>query len=210
MDKDLGKNTGALNLSDLSDEIKGEILGVFAGDGNFFFDQKRYKYTIRFFFNKSESKYAQDLCDLMGMALGKPPNFRKEKNRSIITLTYLSKPFYLFLKSHLSWKTTENKKKSHTIRLKKVNQPREFKIGFLRGNIDTDGCISEKRINFASTSKNLIRNIEQFIKDLGFTNYNRWSYDDKRGKRSRIHHIDLNRPEIKRFLRVVNPRNRNF
>ena len=201
-----------LQLENANEEAIGELLGVFVGDGYIYLDRKAYKYSTRFFFNLTEEKYAKDLSDFFEENFSKKPNMRKEKYNRIITITYYTKRLYHFILEHVGWSISRNiighNKKSRTVFLKNINRSKKFKIGFLRGCLDSDGHISKNKINFASASKRLIETIGLFLEDVGIKNFNMWYYDDKRGNRVGIYHIDINRPERKRFIKTIKPRNR--
>jgi len=207
-----GKKFKDVNLKNVKDEVIGELLGVFAGDGYTFFDKKSYKYSTRIFLNKTEEVYANSLGELFEKHLLKRPNIRKEKSDNIITLTYYTKKLHNFILENVKWGISKNSighnKKSRTVFLKQLNRSKEFKVGFLRGCLDSDGHISKSKINFASSSKKLIEIIKLFLTDVGINNFNKYFYDDKRGNRVGIYHIDVNKSEREKFIEAINPRNR--
>jgi len=203
-----GKKYKSPCLEKLDDEFIGEFLGIFAGDGNFFFYKKQYRYLIRLFFNVTEIDYVNELAELFYKNFRKKPNVRRENGKNHFTIEYISKDIYCFIKKYLDWVTTEEIKKSHSIHLKEKEVSKEFKIGFVRGLFDSDGHISRKRINFASTSIKLTENAINFLRDLGIEDFIFRSYQDKRGKRKRIYHIDIRTPGKGKFIETIKPRNR--
>ncbi len=197
-----------ISLKNLDNEFLGEFLGIFAGDGNFYFNKKGYKYLIRLFFNSKEEKYAKEIKEILSKSFLKEPNLRKEKNQNLITVEYRSKILINFIKKYLKWDPT--KKKGESVCLIKSQFPKNFKIGFIRGSLDSDGHLSENKISFASISEKLIENIEIFLQELGFKNFHKSSYLDKRGNRKRMYYININKPDRENFLELIQPRNKNF
>ncbi|MDP3917448.1 MAG: LAGLIDADG family homing endonuclease [Nanoarchaeota archaeon] len=200
-----GKKFKSISLENLTDCFLGEFLGLFAGDGNYFFDKKSYGYNLRFFFNINEKIYVEELSQHFHKMFKKKPGTYFYPKKSIIILGYKSKALHNLLVKNLNWKASQ--KKTYTIHLKEKYRSKEFKIGFLRGSIDSDGHLSKNKISFASTSKKLMNNIESFLIDLNFRNYKRYKYEDKRKNRVKIHLLQLNRPERKKFLNLIKPRN---
>ncbi len=98
-------------------------------------------------------------------------------------------------------------KKSRAVFLKEKDYPEEFKKGFLRGFIDSDGYISDNKILFGSTSKKIMEQTENFLIDLDFKKFRLSFYKDKRPNCIGIWHLYLHRSERDRFFELINPRN---
>ncbi|PIN88430.1 hypothetical protein COU61_04910, partial [Candidatus Pacearchaeota archaeon CG10_big_fil_rev_8_21_14_0_10_35_13] len=55
-----GKTMRRINMPK-EESFIGEFIGLFAGDGNFYYDKKTGHYRIRFFFNIKEKKFVDEL-----------------------------------------------------------------------------------------------------------------------------------------------------
>ena len=117
-----------------NEEASGELCGVFAGDGNFH-RKKGGHYRIRFFLNLHDD-YWKELADFLEEKLSKRPNIYRYEDKSRATLDYSSKKLYQLFRERLEW----GEDKTKTVRPKDLDsESRGFKIGFLRGLLDTDG-----------------------------------------------------------------------
>ena len=152
------------------DEFQGELCGIFAGDGNFYKEDDGH-YKIRFFLNLDES-YWEILSDYLEIKLGKKANVYCFEEHTRATISYNSKDLYEFLKSKLEW----DENKGLTVMMKKEETfSREFKIGFIRGLIDTDGYREKnfRRYIYGTISKELRNDFSRILSDLkiSHTNY---------------------------------------
>ncbi|KKQ87899.1 MAG: hypothetical protein UT09_C0008G0004 [Parcubacteria group bacterium GW2011_GWF2_38_8] len=98
-------------------------------------------------------------------------------------------------------------RKSRTIYLKPRDYSLNFKIGFLRGFMDSDGHISNKKIQFSSASQRIMDKTMSFLLECGFIDMNYYFYEEKRKNRVGMYHIALNKSERMNFFRRVQPRN---
>lgn len=155
-----------INLSD--DLFIGELIGLFVGDGYCFYDPKTWQYSVRFFFNYAEKGYVDELSYLFHEKLSKKPNICRVNN--VLVLRYYSKDLLNFILGYVGWNVSRNKaganKKSRTIFLKNRFYSEDFKKGFLRGFIDSDGHISNKKMNFASASEEIILQTKKFLEEI--------------------------------------------
>ena len=139
------------------DEFVGELMGLFAGDGSYFYDTKGYRHVIRFHFNIQEKEFAKELIELFSKNLDKIPASYRERNEFI--LRYYSNELTSFIRNYVKWGVSLDvlgrNRKSRTVFLEDFPYSNEFKIGFLRGFLDSDGHYSDKKIVFASSSKKL-------------------------------------------------------
>lgn len=126
--------------------------------------------------------------------------FRRE-NRLI--LCYYSKNIHNFIHKYLTWDA--NKRKSHTIRLKNHNHSMRFKVGFLRGCLDSDGYLSNQKINFATSSLKLAKDINDFLMHLNIK-FSYSVYKEKRPNRVNMHHTDIGKNQRNQFLSIIEPR----
>jgi len=192
-----------VNSTDI--EKIGEFIGLFAGDGSFFL-APNYKYTIRLHFNLKESGYVKNLIEevLIDLFQKKPMIFTLE-NR--LNICYYSKNIYLLIKENLIWDL--GKRKTYSVRLKNKNYSYKFRIGFLRGCLDSDGYIGKNKINFATVSTGLSKDIINFL-DYLCIDYSNKVYVDKRPNRVPIHHINIRKHHFNRFINIISPRNKKM
>ena len=204
-----GKKLKDLEIDSKDDLFIGELIGLFVGDGYCFFDKKKYVYSIRLYFNNTEKDYVNSIINLFYEKLNKKPHLNRVKN--VLVLRYYSKELFNFILGYVGWGISINRaghnKKSRTVFLKDLPYSKEFKIGFLRGFVDTDGHISNKKINFASASKKIMEQTNSFLTDLGFNDFNYFFYKEKRPNMVGMHHINLNKSERDKFFSIIQPRN---
>lgn len=185
-----------------SEEVRGEICGVFAGDGNHFYDEKKYEHRIKITLNAKED-YWKILAKFLEKQLGKPPHIHHYNSRTIID--YSSKALYQLLDSNLYWETGN---KTETIRPKRAKSSKEFKIGFLRGLIDTDGYMApdHRRYSVTSISKDMILASARFLTSLGIDNKIR-EYTDERENHRKIYFLQIFGNSAIKLNEKVEPRN---
>lgn len=121
-------------------------------------------------------------------------------------MRYDSRCIYDLISRYISWKRGGKGSKSRTIKLIKTEKYDKFKIGFLRGCLDSDGYISKNKIEFATASGDLAATVCEFVKALEFD----FSYTiriDKRPNRAPMHMIYVYKNERERFLKLIKPRN---
>ena len=188
-----------INFKDM--EPIGEFMGLFAGDGNFH-KTKQYHYRVYLFFGPDEKEFMEKIEFLLFKLFNKKPIRSQRKN--LLILYYCSKELIQFIKSYLLW--DKNTKKTYSVHLMHRDYPDQFKIGFLRGNVDSDGYISEKKIIFDSVSGKLIEDIMFFL-DYFDISYGHYIYNDSRGNRKPIHHVNIRKKDHLKFLKLVKPKN---
>lgn len=191
-----------IQIQSFDEELIGEFIGVFAGDGCFY-KENNGNYKISLYFNIKEEKYVNELRELLCKLFGKYPMQTREHNK--IILKYYSKNIYLLIREYLDW--NETGRKTHSVCLKENTYSREFKIGFLRGSLDSDGYFTDKSIMFASSSKRLMENAITFLTDLNVP-CQYYEYVEKRPNRVNMHHVNIRKPDRERFIELINPRER--
>ncbi|MFB6175172.1 MAG: LAGLIDADG family homing endonuclease [Candidatus Nanohalobium sp.] len=191
----------ALKLPE-DDEVIGEICGVFAGDGNFYYEENNYKYRIKFTLNINQG-YWKKLAKFLEENLQKKPRINHQENYNRTNLRYESKPLLNLLKEHLTWEED----KTATIKLRGKEYSKEFKIGFLRGLLDTDGHkdSTRKRYCFSTVSSELGKNISEFLGDLHITHKAK-TYGDKRENCQDMNRIYINGENTKKLTAKIQPR----
>lgn len=146
---------------ELEEEI-GEVIGAFAGDGNYYFDPRNYEHKIRFYLSPDEEKYAEVLSSKIGKLFNKLP--RIYKYSYIIIVEIISKDVSNFIKNYLFWK--ENKTKTVQL-IKPISKYSiDFLRGFCRGLFDTDGWITKNNLMISCVSDNLMKDLSYSLKSF--------------------------------------------
>ncbi len=102
-------------IDDSNQELVGELMGLFAGDGSFY-KSKDYKYNIRLHFCVRDEKYIALLQrDVLSRIFSKLPFKLYQENR--LSLSYNSKEMYRFVREYLEWDQKDGK--TYTVRLRK-------------------------------------------------------------------------------------------
>ncbi|HIH25805.1 hypothetical protein J4476_04610 [Candidatus Woesearchaeota archaeon] len=149
-----------------SNFTQGELVGAFAGDGNFFYDTNgrsrhyRITYCLSYKDDQDYAKYLKDVIYNIGL---NPWTFikRDKGNPSGLNVVFNSRKFSEFLKFHLIW----NGVKTYSVNLKNdINHyNKDFLFGFVRGAMDTDGHMGVYNITFGVVSKDLTENIRAIL-----------------------------------------------
>ena len=146
-------------IVNLKDFQIGELMGAFAGDGNYYHD-KVGKHRIRYFLTFSKERdYANYLTNLLRQ-LNLNPHII-ERDNSVLIVTINSKEYIEFIRTYLTWEED----KTFTIRLKKdiSAYSDEFLRGFARGLMDTDGFMNASNAACACISERLIDNLSDIF-----------------------------------------------
>jgi hypothetical protein len=161
-----GRKNKLLNLNPSYTMKEGEIVGIFVGDGCHHFEKKGYHYFINVYFGIKNRDYLIYIKNLYESYFKKSFRIIIYQNKSVIT-TY-SKEISEYFKNYIDFNP---KIKHSTVKLKTLNLPIEFKIGFIKGLLDTDGCIffnkseKRKRIYFTTTSLELAKQTVCMLKE---------------------------------------------
>jgi hypothetical protein len=195
-----GKDYEIFNNEDL-----GEFLGIFAGDGYANVDEE-YHYQVRLFFNEKENAYIDYVESLLMRLFNKRP-FRMPRSKySVVILKYNSKEVFDLLMEFFVWDVKGKGSKSRSIRLIKNIASKSFKIGFLRGCLDSDGYVNENKIEYATASSFLADTIRKFLNELGLP-HTYYLRKDKRLNRAPIHIININKTNRMKFFNLIKPMN---
>ncbi|MFB6203240.1 MAG: LAGLIDADG family homing endonuclease [Candidatus Nanohaloarchaea archaeon] len=184
------------------DETRGELCGVFAGDGNAHTDSSGH-YRIRFYLNNSE-EYWRKLSGFLEDVLGKEPRVYRNPDANRAVLDYYSRSLYRFLKSRLSW---EEGSKTGTVCLDGP-QNESFREGFLRGLIDTDGYREKKfrRYIYGTISRSLRNDFSRALsrKEIQHTCY---SEKPSCSEWETMYKVRISGSMAEKFCSEINPRN---
>ena len=186
----------------MDEEVRGEICGVFAGDGNFYED-KNYKYRVKFTLNIKD-EYWRELAAFLEKNFSKEPRVNHQEDYNRTNLRYESKKLIDFLREKLDWSEED---KTGTIRLKDLDYRRDFEIGFLRGLLDTDGFVSKKqnRVTFNSVSEDLTKDVSRILRE------NQIDHEivrdvDKRENCRDMYRARITGSEIENLIEIIEPR----
>ena len=152
--KRFGKKIRDVIVNESFREELGEIIGAFAGDGNFYFNPKYYHYKFTFSLSSYEDDYAKRLVEIILLVFNRKPYIWKNKKSNYINVYIYGKKIYETIKKFLIW----DEDKTFSVRLRNINiLDRPFLKGFLIGLINTDGAVNipMKRLMFATISKEL-------------------------------------------------------
>lgn len=182
-------------------ESMGEMLGIFASDGNYF-KTKDYHHRVFFFFGPLEIERMEEVKLMLTLLLNKKPIQAKRDN--LLILYYCSKLLITFIQKYLDWIPG---KKTYSVKLKNKKFCRHFIKGFIRGCFDSDGYISKKQISFSSVSSDLVSDISKSLHTLHIK-HTITCYQDKRPNRKLIHRAHILKADSKKFMRLIKPRKR--
>lgn len=196
-----------INVSDL--EKIGELIGIFTGDGYFFFDKKDYRYYTFFFFSKKEKEYVNKFCNLLRLIINRYIYWYEYKNVNKIFIRVTSKKLNELIRKYVIW--DEKQKRSYTIHLKNIDVlPGVFLIGFLRGLFDSDGYTykDKREVNFVTISSMLAHQVSEIL-DILKIQSNIYVYRDRRGNRKKVYYVKVKSNNAEKFLHLIKPSNPN-
>ena len=139
-----------IKLNKLTQKEKGYLFGVFKGDGYIFHDKKGRQYLVDFYLNSIKDR---DIIKSLNVILKKietnPYNY-KDKRYNCMRIRVRSKLFYNFIKTQ------------------KIQNNKDFILGFVSGLIDSDGYVNFKKsfIQIVNTDKELLINTHILLKML--------------------------------------------
>ncbi len=145
----------------------GEFLGLFATDGCFYIDKKRYHYTLTITLSKYQFPYAKVVQGMIGRIVGKRP--RLDVKAKSIQLVMRGKSILSFLRRYLSWEG----RRTYSIRFRRSSfrLGKEFLRGVVRGLIAGDGNVypPKRRISFGVVSRRLALQFLWLLHKFGMT-----------------------------------------
>src|SRR3989344_4829372 len=186
-------------------EQEGEIVGIFAGDGSQYFEPKRYRYEVNVHFGIKNKWYAEYVKGLFDEFFQK--SFRlQEEEQTKLRLRTESKNIFEYFSRYLEF---DRRVKHATVQLKSIPMPTEFKIGFLRGLFDTDGCIRVEgkgkriRIFLTTTSSSLAKQVHELLDEIGIKNK---VYVSPRKEEKTVYIVNVWKESTNSFINQVRPR----
>ena len=184
------------------DENIGEFIGIFAGDGCYV--EYDYYHITKFYFSGDEKEYAESVKNLVSQMFNRTSCLSFDKTSKIWMLRFHSKDVGNFIKIYLVWKG----RKTYSMKMKRLNHSRDYKIGFLRGYLDTDGFCdrNSRKVSMFGVSERMMKQINLTVKSLGFkTKY--YKDANRGGNRKPLYFVNLSGQEAMRFIRKIKPRN---
>lgn len=205
-----GKKYREPQFTSMASEIEGEIVGIFAGDGSQYYDRSSWHYEVNIHFGGHNFSYAKYVQRLFESFFHKKFRLHHE-SRGTIRVRTDSKTIFNYFSNYLSY---DPQVKHVTVRLKTTNLPMQFKVGFLRGLFDTDGCIirsysnekhgqSVRHISFHTTSVCLHNDVGEILTQLGIS-FSQWVQKDKRGYKD-MYRTRIRKDSVNSFIKHVNP-----
>ncbi len=152
------------------DEVLGEFLGIFAGDGSFIFEKKYSHYKISISLHAVDDKdYAEYIRGLIRKNFNKIARQYVRSNINSLTIEFYSKDIYGMIKEYLN--IYPNKTYDVHIKRQLDSLSDKFLISFTRGIVDTDGCHKKDgRIVLCLTSKEMINQVSLILKNFEIGN----------------------------------------
>lgn len=166
-----GRKYKKLNLKPGYSFTEGEIVGIFAGDGSQYVQKDQYSYRTNIHFGNKNRDYALYVQQLFLNYFKKKFTLQKQTEHGI-RLATTSKEIYNFFHHYLEFNP---KLKHFTVKFKRINLPFDFLAGFLKGYLDTDGCIYKRkntsilRVSYKTTSLGLASQTIMICSKLGVT-----------------------------------------
>ena len=193
-----GRTYSAPRINFPSEECRGEVLGIFAGDGSCFIDGN-YHYVVRVHCGK-DAAYAEYVKTIFSKCFCKKFWLHGPPNNLCVEIS--SKRIYHFFTSSLAF---DPPKKASSIRLQTTKLSNSFLRGFLRGLVDTDAHISKirRRIFFCTVSSQLAGQISDISLKLGFVHSR--VVANRTGGNKDLHYIYILSSSINNFLSQVKP-----
>jgi hypothetical protein len=198
-----GRKYKKLELKPGFTKEEGEIVGIFAGDGSQWFGKKDYSYEVRVHFGYKNKDYALYVKELYEKYFGKIFELWNDGTKTW-RLRTTSKDIYYFFHIYMDFVPQI---KHCTVKLRTLYYPEKFKIGFLKGLIDTDGHIglhkhNQKVVNFCTTSKELAIQITQILRELNIL-YSH--YVQTRRNHKPVHYVKLYQRSVAKFINQIRP-----
>lgn len=188
-------------------EIEGEIVGIFTGDGGLYFWNKNYSYDVSIYFGKKNIDYAFYVMELFERYFKKKFKFKKV-HASTIKLYTKSKEIHCFFHHYLDF---EDSSKCDTVKLKEISSNKKFLVGFLRGLLDTDGCIHVRkdngslRITYCTTSEELSKQIKTILSGFKIKSSISLNIRNRGRNEKPTYYVSIWKRDVDTFLKLVDP-----
>ena len=199
--KAVGRKIKKIEIKESLKEEIGEIVGAFAGDGNYYVD-KKYHHRIRFHFGLNELELAKRIKNLIFKVYNKKMRLYFDFLQREIILRIYSKKIALHLKKYLWWRN----KKVYTVKLRSEveSYSLDFIKGFVRGLIEAEGWIDKGNLKIACVSPDLIDNLSGALRLLKIPHSRTCWRSNEKNKKDR-HAIILSRYWTKILTKRIMP-----
>ncbi len=185
--------------------LEGEINGIFAGDGSQYYDARRGNYEVNVHFGAKNYWYAIYVKNLFEQFFNK--NFRLHwDSETQIRIRTQSRKIFHYFPNYLSY---DRKIKHCTVKLND-DCSSAFKMGFLKGMFDTDGCYSDRgrkksaKLFYTTTSKILAQQMSVMLNDLKIEN-SVYVRTNRLGKWRIVYVVNILAKDRNRFINLVKP-----
>lgn len=190
-----GRKQLPLSINSYPTRDLGELLGLFAADGCFYHDARRYGYILLITLSRNQLSYARRMARITAKVLGRAP--RIYSNRNALTLVTRGKAILPFLRRYMAWEG----RKTHTIRFKSgvFTLGKPFLQGIARGLVAGDGGVygPKRRVAFGVVSKRLALQYRSILSLFGIPSH---LYPvDYAGKRTLYHVHVTGRASLRLF-----------
>lgn len=147
----------------------GEMIGAFAGDGNYYHDtswnasKHNITYSLSFKKDKEYAEYLKKGLKSLGLNVLEYTRTYNGKNSSI-ELRVSSIELINLIKKNIVW----SDKKTYSVHLSKKIEDYEndFLFGFVRGIMDTDGFVETSGLGCGLISRQLIENMKDILESI--------------------------------------------
>lgn len=164
----------------------GEFLGLFATDGCFYIDKKRYHYTLTISLSKYQLHYAKIVQRFIERIIGKRP--RIDVKVSMVQLVVRGKAILGFLRHYLAWRG----RRAHTIHFlgSALSLDDDFLRGVIRGLIAGDGGVYQpkRRLAFGVVSRRLAQQYSDLLAKFGISSN---TYSVRYPGKKTLHHVHV-------------------
>ena len=185
-------------------EKEGEIVGIFAGDGSQYF-AKGGHYQVNVHFGGHRKDYAIYVQKLFSDYFCK--KFQLSfLNDGKLRLRINSKDIFNYFKNYIEY---DSKIKHSTVKLRTLEIPLEFKLGLIRGLVDTDGSVLYSNhdkaiiVFYFTTSENLTKHISLILQELSIE-HTCTCRNEKVGRKP-LYVICILKKDVYKFLNIVKP-----
>lgn len=150
------------------DSILGEFLGIFSGDGSFYYDKKYWHYTMTIKLHAIDDRiYSEYVTRLIEKNFNK--KVRTYQKENALTLAFYSKDIFNIINKYLNIYP----RKTYDIYIKDSldKLSNEFLLSFTRGLIDTDGhSKKDGRIVLCLASKKMVYQVSSILNKFDIKN----------------------------------------
>ncbi len=180
--------------------IEGEICGIFAGDGSQNLAKTSYGYDTNIHFGRDAHDYAAYVKNIFETFFGKRWNLMQSD--VALRLRTRSKDVFNYFSNYLDY---DPHAKHCSVSLKDGIST-EFKIGFLKGFLDTDGAVLKDkdiylRIIYTTTSRRLAHQLANLLREFDIDS----SIQLTVGKNKPLYRVRVSSRQASKFLMLTSP-----